>query len=345
MANSKTTTSPRAAATLAYDLALQLVRGLRHRAAAELARDCSADAEEASVTKKLQTSIRLPTDRAAYAIALAHCLAPYHPTIQDLAATKSFIVIKCRVGDDADAVGLVLADAMRHETGKAAYNPHYGINAEDRLVVISDARVRYTDLMVRSIAQAAEQCLPVFCTLADGDSVPNALAGADLVLDLPAMTADMLALLFEVAHEEVPLGVLDFRYADKLRTENLVAHVRRARPAEVCLAGLQEIVTPAKVVPQLATVQIADLAGYGEAKTWALELGQDMMLWRAGTLNWDEVDHRAVVLSGAPGTGKTSFAAVLANSLEVPLIASSVARVEHTQNPFGYSQPHEGGLR
>lgn len=325
MANPKKTTLPRAAATLAHDLALQLVRGLCHRVTSELARGCSTDKEEAAVTKSMQTSIRLPTDRAAYAIALAHCLAPYYQTVRDLAATQGFIVIRCRAGDDAGAVGQVLADAVRHETGPIAFNPQYGIHAEERMVVISDAGVHQMDRMVRSIAQAAEQCLPVFCTLADGDLVPNAFAGADLVLDLPAMTADMLALLFEVAHNEVPSGVLCFRSADKLSTVDLVAHVRRARPAEECLSGLQDTVCPPVLAPKSAAVKIADLAGYGEAKAWAVELAQDMMLWRSGALNWDEVDHRAVVLGGPPGTGKTSFAAVLANSLEVPLIASSVA--------------------
>ena len=116
MANSKKTTLPSAAATGAHDFARQLVCGLRHRAAAELARECSTDAEEAAVTRKLQTSMRLPTDKAAYAIALAHCLAPYYRTVRDLAATQGFIVVRCRVGDDADAVGQVLADAVRHET-------------------------------------------------------------------------------------------------------------------------------------------------------------------------------------------------------------------------------------
>ncbi|MHA6731824.1 AAA family ATPase [Devosia sp. A369] len=325
MANSKKTTSCRLAAAGARDLALQLACCLRHRTATELAKECSTDEEEAAITEKLQTNMRLPADKAAYAIALAHCLGPYHPSVEDLGATKAFIVIRCRAGDDADAVGEVLADAMRHEAGRIAYNPQYGLRAEERLVVITDAGMRHTDRMVRAIAQAAEQCLPIFCTLAAGDPIPASLAGAELVLDLPAVTPEMLALLFEVAHDEVPPGVHGFRSAEKLCTENLVAHVRRARPAEECLAGLQETVCPTIPTPKSVSVQIADLAGYGEAKTWALELAQDMMLWRARTLSWDEVDHRAVVLSGPPGTGKTSFAAVLANSLEIPLIASSVA--------------------
>jgi ATP-dependent Zn protease len=80
---------------------------------------------------------------------------------------------------------------------------------------------------------------------------------------------------------------------------------------------------------------LKDLSGYGDAKNWGLELAQDMDQWRNGTLKWDDVDHRAVVLCGAPGTGKTSFAKVLANTLRVPLIATSVAEWNGRSNLSG----------
>lgn len=82
-------------------------------------------------------------------------------------------------------------------------------------------------------------------------------------------------------------------------------------------------------------VLLKDLAGYGQAKEWGLELAQDLDLWRNGALKWDEVDHRAVVLAGPPGTGKTSFAKVLANTLRVPLVATSVAEWNGRSNLSG----------
>lgn len=104
-----------------------------------------------------------------------------------------------------------------------------------------------------------------------------------------------------------------------------MAHVRRGRPAAECLSGLQQTVNPPKPESKTQTILLSDLAGYGWAKTWGLELAQDLELWRQGRLSWAEVDHRAVVLSGPPGTGKTSFATVLSATLRVPLIATSVA--------------------
>lgn len=317
------------------NLATEILDGLRRRTASKLKLDAGSEGKAVAITRKVEANMRLPVDKAAYAVALGYCLAPHFATMKSLVATKAFVVIKTRNGDDAATVGDVLADAAVFEAGRVAYNPHYGLGEGDRFVVLGDASVRHAHSSVRVIAQAAEQCLPIFCTMSADDPTPEALAGADLELQLPPMTPEMLAMLFEATHDEVPAGVLSFSSAEKLRAQNLVAHVRRGRPAAECLSGLQQTVNPPKAVPKTATILLGDLSGYGEAKTWGLELAQDLNLWRDGRLSWDEVDHRAVVLAGPPGTGKTSFAAVLAATLKVPLIATSVAEWNARDNLSG----------
>jgi len=72
------------------------------------------------------------------------------------------------------------------------------------------------------------------------------------------------------------------------------------------------------------TLRVENLTGYGEARPWALDLKDDLALWREGALGWDEMSTK-MLLSGPPGTGKTTFARALCNTLNVPLIVSSVA--------------------
>lgn len=70
---------------------------------------------------------------------------------------------------------------------------------------------------------------------------------------------------------------------------------------------------------------VENLAGYCDAKQWALDLKQDLGAWRNGEVDWSDLSSR-LLLSGPPGTGKTTFAKALCNTLQIPLVATSVAR-------------------
>jgi hypothetical protein len=100
----------------------------------------------------------------------------------------------------------------------------------------------------------------------------------------------------------------------------------RGRNGSAAQSG-SEVVKPA-TAEQLAAdpflPRVETLHGYGPAQDWALALKDDLLLWQEGRLDWSAMSTK-LLLSGAPGTGKTSWARALCNSLQVPLVATSVS--------------------
>ncbi len=103
----------------------------------------------------------------------------------------------------------------------------------------------------------------------------------------------------------------------------LFAAIRDSRPIEVTLQRLAVSVRqkPASAWEPL----VEELAGYGKATEWALDLVDDISAWRDGSISWSDVD-AGLLLSGPPGCGKTLFASAVARSCGVSFLAASSAQ-------------------
>jgi cell division protease FtsH len=85
---------------------------------------------------------------------------------------------------------------------------------------------------------------------------------------------------------------------------------------------VQPVTSIPQSVPTIPTIE--SMHGYAKARAWGLDLQADLALWREGKLAWDQMSTK-LLLSGPPGTGKTTYARALCNTLGVPLVLASVS--------------------
>jgi ATP-dependent Zn protease len=130
-------------------------------------------------------------------------------------------------------------------------------------------------------------------------------------------------------------GMIDEQLAKGTTLEALNIAVRADLGAERSLARLIHLVGDTKWNAESGPL-LSDMHGLGMAKPWGLSLIRDLREYAAGRLSWAEVD-KGCLLTGAPGTGKTSFARALAREANVHFIATSYAQWQaHREGHLGH---------
>ncbi|MGU3340780.1 AAA family ATPase [Methylobacterium mesophilicum] len=155
----------------------------------------------------------------------------------------------------------------------------------------------------------------------------NLVRGAELCIAIPPLGTEAIRLVVEAVTGSAPRDAVPARLAEACEPDDLVLAVHAVRGADASVARLAKLLAD-KVDPAAAGPCLEELCGYGEAKAWGLALLEDLRAWRSGAPGapgWADLES-AILLSGPPGVGKTTFAAALARSAGLPLLAGSLAQ-------------------
>lgn len=229
------------------------------------------------------------------------------------------------------SVGLIIPDWDRRATYMRAalvvIDRELDFRFRDQVRAFDDAKAESS---LESVFDMLQNTKTIILFKSD-EAIPSDLRYAlDAIMNVPPPNSRLVRGVVRWAYG---IGVSE-QQAEIIANSNwkrLKLAMTRGRPIARVFSILEKMANtePAKLRPKdrtsAAAIPLEDLAGYGEAKDWGLDLVRDLADWRAGTISWEDVD-KGVLLSGPPGTGKTMFARALAASCQVTLIATSYAK-------------------
>ncbi|MBN8978636.1 MAG: AAA family ATPase [Rhizobiales bacterium] len=227
--------------------------------------------------------------------------------------------------DKALAVIVLVPGSSWIEPVRKSFDTRFGNHWQ---TVATDTAKNATQKTERNndVAAYLTKGVPVVGIAVDRDALPSVLvSAADLTIRIAAPTAAVIGRAMRmVTRMQIPDGIEE-TIAAGLEFHDLVAAFRtNSTPSEILERLRKASPATRKSHASERLPSLDDAVEYGDARTWGLSLARDLADYRAGRIDWQDVDRGAVLFS-EPGLGKSLFARILAQACGVPLAAYSVA--------------------
>ena len=262
-------------------------------------------------------------------VRLARALAMVPDVVRDIeTGDPTFVIVEVNGTDELSKVKEVFQDfcvppsvEIVNRVGKQSTRPRAYFHEIDGIDIKSRKKDSETTLrravglkittvvLVRSVRD-----LPSFVTRA-----------ADAVVKMPSVDDSAIAWALTAVFAKHPMTAVPADVAARADLIDILVATRRALDPDDAIDRLVQLVRRRDHASK-QSLRLNDLHGYGDAKLWGMDLSNDMRSLREGKITWRDVDNKGLLLSGPPGTGKTTFAVAAAAEAGIPLIATSVAQ-------------------
>ncbi len=275
------------------------------------------------------TAVCLPLRELCAAIRLAatfkseeafmHCLFPGTVT-----------VIEGFASEDLDAVSFALNNGLTPPGWRlSSVVPRCGDLKVATLVrpdlFESEVTKHGAKVFLRRLDEGLESTAGLIVLCPTGASLPASWrVGLPAPLQLAPITQEVLMWQFRYSHpfsDDDEPAITAALPSDRVLATLQYPALRLAHREGSALAAVLRLSELTRPSPNEG-LRLKDLVGFGPAKDIALGIIDDLAAWSKGDLHWDNVS-RGLLLSGAPGVGKTELARAMARENGLTFVAGS----------------------